>query len=143
VQIATRLRAASVLTLLIAVGHSLGGLKKWSPMGPNAVLDAMGSTRFQAMGVSRSYLDFYTGFGWSLSAAMLAQAVLLWQLASLARTHGHAVRPMIMVFALLALANAVISWRLILPLPAALSALLLLILVWACASRPASHGIER
>jgi hypothetical protein len=137
------LRAASILSLLIAAGHSLGGLKKWSPMGANEVLNAMGSVRFQAMGVSRSYLDFYLGFGWSLSVAMLMQAALLWQLASLARTNGPQVRAMIVVFALAALATAVISWRMILPLPAVLSALLLLLLVWARISCPARHGIER
>ncbi len=136
------LRVASILSLLIAVGHSLGGLRKWSPMGANEVLNAMGSVRFQAMGVSRSYLDFYMGFGWSLSVAMLMQAVLLWQVASLARSNGPQLRPMIMVFTLTALATALISWRLILPLPAVLSALLLLILTWAYVSCPARHGIE-
>lgn len=27
------LRIASVISLIFAVGHSLGGLRKWSPMG--------------------------------------------------------------------------------------------------------------
>ena len=35
------LRIASIISLLFATGHTLGGLKKWSPMGDNEVLRAM------------------------------------------------------------------------------------------------------
>jgi hypothetical protein len=65
-------RIASVVSLLFAVGHSMGGLQRWSPMGDTAVLKAMTEVRFDTMGVSRSYLDFYMGFGWPLSAYMAA-----------------------------------------------------------------------
>jgi ABC-type polysaccharide/polyol phosphate export permease len=64
-------------------------------MGENEVLKAMETVRFDTMGVNRSYLDFYLGFGWSLSVAMLLQSVLLWQLASLARSNAAEVRPMV------------------------------------------------
>jgi hypothetical protein len=40
--------------------------------------------RFDAMGTSRSYLEFYLGFGYVISVLQLAQAVLLWQLAGAA-----------------------------------------------------------
>ena len=71
------LRISSVIALLFAAGHTLGGLKHWSPMGENPVLKAMRETRFETMGVSRSYLDFYMGFGYSLSVLELMLAVLL------------------------------------------------------------------
>ena len=32
------LRIASVVSLLFTLGHSLGGLQKWSPMGENGVI---------------------------------------------------------------------------------------------------------
>ena len=35
------LRMASVVSLLVAAGHTMGGLKKWSPMGNNEVLFAL------------------------------------------------------------------------------------------------------
>jgi hypothetical protein len=57
--------------------------------------------------------------------------VLLWQMASLARTNAADVRPMIAVFALATLASGVIAWRLIFPLPALFSAALLIALVGA------------
>jgi hypothetical protein len=54
------------------------------------VLKAMREARFDTMGVSRSYLDFYLGFGYSLSVAELMLGVLLWQLAERARQHAPA-----------------------------------------------------
>jgi hypothetical protein len=125
------LRIASVISLLFTAGHTLGGLKKWSPMGDNEVLKAMTTVRFEAMGVSRSYLDFFMGFGWSISVAMLMQTVLLWQMASLAHTNAAQVRPMIAVITLATLASGVIAWRLIFPIPALFSGVLLVVLVAA------------
>jgi len=127
------LRIASIISLLFTAGHTLGGLKKWSPMGDNEVLRAMKGVRFETMGANRSYLDFFMGFGWSISVAMLMQTVLLWQMASLARTDPAHVRPMIAVFALATLATGVIAWRFIFPVPAIFSGVLLLALVAAYA----------
>ena len=128
---AVLLRISAVISLLFAIGHSLGGMKRWSPMGENDVLKAMETVRFDTMGVNRSYLDFFLGFGWSLSVAMLLQSVLLWQLASLARSDAAQVRPMIAAFALATLAGGVIAWLFIFPLPALFSATLLIVLVAA------------
>jgi hypothetical protein len=118
------LRIASVVSLLFTLGHSMGGLKKWSPMGDNDVLKAMTSVHFDMMGVSRSYLDFFLGLGWSISVLMLMQTVLLWQLGSLARTRRAEVRPLIAVIALATLGTGIIAWRFILPVPALFSAVL-------------------
>jgi hypothetical protein len=125
------LRISAVISLLFAIGHSFGGLKRWSPMGDNDVLKAMESVRFDTMGVNRSYLDFFLGFGWSLSIAMLLQSALLWQLAALARSDAALVRPMIAAFAFATLASGVIAWRFIFPVPALFSAALLIVLIAA------------
>jgi hypothetical protein len=125
------LRISAVISLLFAIGHSLGGLKRWSPMGENDVLKAMETVRFDTMGVNRSYLDFFMGFGWSLTVAMLLQSVLLWQLASLARSDAVQVRPMIAAFALATLAGGAIAWHFIFPVPALFSVALLIVLVAA------------
>jgi hypothetical protein len=116
---AVLLRVAAGISLLFTAGHSAGGLKLWSPMGPNSVLKAMTDTNFQTMGVSRSYLDFYMGFGWSIAIAGLLQTVLLWQMANLVSANASvAVKPMIAAFALSTLASAFVAWRYIFPLPA-------------------------
>src|SRR5215469_9648210 len=103
------LRIASVISLLFTAGHSLGGLKKWSPMGDNDVLKAMTAVRFKTMGVNRSYLDFFMGFGWSLGVVMLLPTLLLWHVASLGITAVAQVRTMMLVFPLATLATRVIA----------------------------------
>jgi hypothetical protein len=127
------LRIASVISLVFTAGHTLGGLRKWSPMGENEVLKFMTAVRFDTMGANRSYLDFFMGFGWSLSIAMLLQTVLLWQLSSLARADPVRVRPMIAVFVLATLASGVIAWRFIFPIPALFSSALVIVLAAAYA----------
>jgi hypothetical protein len=125
------LRTASVISLIFTLGHTAGGLRKWSPMGDNEVLRAMTAVRFDTMGANRSYLDFYMGFGWSIAVAMVMQTVLLWQMASLARTDPVSVRPMIAVIALATVASGVIAWRFIFPVPALFSSALVIALAAA------------
>jgi hypothetical protein len=120
------LRIASVISLLFTLGHSLGGLKKWSPMGDNEILRTMTTVRFDTMGANRSYLDFYMGFGWALTVAMVMQTVLLWQMASLARTDPASVRPMIALIALATVAGGIIAWRFLFPIPALFSTALVI-----------------
>jgi hypothetical protein len=125
------LRIASGISVLFAAGHTLGGRKEWSPMGETDVLKAMRTVRFDVMGVSRTYLDFYLGFGFCLSVFLLLQAILLWQLAALVKVAPLQVRGMVASFAVASLAAGVISWKFILPVPAVFSAVLTVCLVWA------------
>src|SRR6266850_7272773 len=57
------LRIASVISLVFTAGHTLGGRRSWSFSGEAEVLNAMRTFRFQAFGVSWTYMDFYRGFG--------------------------------------------------------------------------------
>jgi hypothetical protein len=128
------LRIASIVMFLFAAGHSLGGKDSWSPAGETDVLRAMRSVSFHVAGVSRTYLDFYTGFGWTLSIFLLLQAVLLWQIAAMATADPRRVRPMIVSFLVATIAAAVVSWRLILPVPViffAIIAVCLAAALWA------------
>ena len=111
------LRIASVITLLLAVGHTAGGLSFWSPAGDTEVLRAMRSFHFDAAGVSRTYLDFYLGFGFITGIYLLAQAVALWQLASMAKADPIRVRPLVGSFLLASVVSAFLSWRFIFVLP--------------------------
>jgi hypothetical protein len=120
------LRVASILSLLFAGGHTLGGLQSWSPAGETEVLQAMRSFRFDAEGASRTYLDFYLGFGWILSVYLLLQAVVLWQLGTLARVEPARVRPLVAVFLLAQVASGVLAWKLIFAIPVVFSALIAL-----------------
>ena len=139
---ATRwLRISSILAFLFAAGHTLGGRKYWSPMSDNPVLQAMKSVHFDIRGVDRSYLDFYLGFGYSISIFQAMVAVLLWQLATLARTNAADARQMTAVIALATALCGVIAYVFILPLAAIFSSALFgsLTVAYIVAARTASR----
>jgi hypothetical protein len=127
------LRISSIISLLFAIGHTLGGLKYWSPMGDNPVLQAMRTVHFNALGVNRSYFDFYMGFGYSISVSQVMLTILLWQFSTLARTDSLRVRPMIIVVALAIAVGGLVAWRFIFPVPALFSLALVATLIMAFA----------
>jgi hypothetical protein len=110
-------RTASVLSLLFAVGHTLGGRMAWSPVGETDVLSAMRTFRFDAEGVSRTYLDFYVGFGLVLSVYLVLQAVLLWQVGGLATVDRSQARPFIVTWLIGGVAATILTWTFIMPVP--------------------------
>jgi hypothetical protein len=125
------LRIAAVISLLFALGHTLGSFKYWSPMGDNPVLQTMRQTHFEVMGVSRTYFDFYMAFGYCLSVAGFMQSILLWQLAGLVTTEPARVRAMIAVITAAVVVSGIISWLMIVPVPAYFSLALVVPLVVA------------
>ena len=93
----TYLRTAAVICVFYGGGHTAG--VPWTPaLGPHEqpVIDAMKAVHFDAMGSSRSYWDFYVGFGLSLGLLVLVLAVLLWQCANLARSDTRKLRPLLL-----------------------------------------------
>ena len=86
--------------------------------GETEVLKAMKSFRFDAEGVTRTYFDFYLGFGLILSVYLFLQAVLLWQLAALAKTETLRLRPLIVSFFMASVVSAGLSWKFIFAVPA-------------------------
>ena len=126
------LRLGAIISLFFAMGHTLGGLKSsWSPIGENDVLAAMRTFHFDFAGVSRTYLELYRGFGFLLTVYLLLQAVLLWQLASIARTDRRLARPMVWSFFLASIAIGVLTWVFIFPTPVYFDAALTACLGWA------------
>ena len=116
------LRIAAVITLLYFVGHTSG--TPWTPAaGPleAPILEAMKVHRFEALGSSRTYWDFYYGFGWAISGFLLLQAVVLWQLAGLARTGPSTLRPVIAAFFASFALNAFVAWKFFFAVPAAMA----------------------
>jgi hypothetical protein len=84
------LRVAAGLAALYAAGHTLG--HPWTAphdLMAQGVTVAMQGVHFDAAGNSRSYWDFYQGFGFAISVLLALQAVLLWQLATQAGTGRH------------------------------------------------------
>jgi hypothetical protein len=120
-------RIASVLLLLFAVGHTLGFRKINPKWGIESLIDSMRSIRFDAQGSSRTYWDFYVGFGFFVTVFLLFAAVLAWQLGglspdALALMHGTA-----WALAICFLGVTILSWRYFFIAPLVFS-----ILVTAC-----------
>ena len=74
-------RIAAILILLFDLGHSAGF--PWSDPKWGVDLGPMRSSHFAVLGFSRTYWDFYLGFGLQISAFLLLAAILAWQLGSL------------------------------------------------------------
>ena len=79
----TLYRAAAVLLVLFAVGHTLGFREADPAWGIDAVLRSMQSTHFTIQGFTRTYWDFFVGAGFTVGVLYLFAAVLAWQLGSL------------------------------------------------------------
>jgi hypothetical protein len=127
---------ASIITLVFAAGHTLGGWQSWSPPGESEVFRAMRSFRFDADGVSRTYWDFYIGFGLMISVSLLAQAVVLWQLAGVSKKDAALVWPIVGVLFASAVATAALAWRFFFTVPLVMALTLALSLGTALAAAP-------
>lgn len=92
------LRAASVLTLIHAILHTVGGVFGEPMPGVAAmVAKTMQDNRFPVLGVTRSYSDFYFGMGVGITISLTVEAALLWQLGALAKSDAARLRPFIAV----------------------------------------------
>ena len=89
------LRIASVLTLLHAILHTIGGVFGKPDPGPQqTAVDAMKANTFPLMGSVRSYWAFFHGMGLAVTIFLLALAVLLWQLSLFAKAGSCRLTPL-------------------------------------------------
>ena len=74
------LRIAAFLMLLHAVGHTFGhsGWKKATDAAKQEVISKMTDQKFPFMGSKRSMGEFYDGYGYACTLALLLIAYLLW-----------------------------------------------------------------
>ena len=104
------LRAASLLTLLHAVLHTIGGVFSKPDPGPQqAAVAAMKANQFLLMGMTRSYWHFYMGMGLAVTISLTMAAIVFWQLSSLAKTDSYRLRPIYATFLVAFVALAVNS----------------------------------
>jgi hypothetical protein len=105
------LRIASILTLIHSILHTVGGVFG-KPPSPAAmtVLAMMRGYRFPVFGVTRSYADFYRGMGLCVTIFLTLEALVFWQLASLAKSDAARLRPIMAAFLIGYLALAVNSY---------------------------------
>ena len=105
------LRLASVLTLIHSVLHTIGGVFGKADPGPGAVAEqAMKVNQFLWMGHMRSYFGFYRGMGLGITIFLTAEAIVFWQLATLAKNDAVRLRPILATFMVAYLVFAVNSY---------------------------------
>jgi hypothetical protein len=76
-------RIASVLLLIFAALHTFGFRQVDASWGVDSMIGSMRSIHFDIMGTSRTYWDFFVGFGFLFSVFLVFTAVLTWQLGRL------------------------------------------------------------
>lgn len=124
-------RIAAVLILLFAVGHTVGFLQSDPEWKVDSLLSSMKSIHFGIQGFSRSYWDFFVGFGLFVTVFLLFAAVLAWQLGGLAMETLVRMRGIAWVFALCFVVITVLSWRYFFALPIVFSFLITVCLILA------------
>ena len=133
-------RIAAVLMLLLDAGHTSGF--PWSDPKWGVDLGPMRSTHFDILGVSRTYWDFYVGFGLFITVYLLLAVVLAWQLSGLPAETVALMRGTAWTFAVCFAAITVLSWRYLFIIPIVFSMVITLCLTAAAwlsgkqASRP-------
>ena len=137
------LRTASVLTFIHAVLHTIGGVfGKPAPGAQQAVVSVMKSTTFPIMGATRSFWDFHMGLGLAATVSLTAEAILFWQLASLAKTDDLRLRPILITFTVAYLAMSVVTWTYIFPPPSVTEILIALCLIGAIVTAKSAVPVE-
>ena len=131
-------RIASGLLLLFAIGHTLGFRQVDPSWGADSVVGALKSTPFNVQGFTRTYWDFYTGFGLFVTIFLVFAAVLAWQLGNLPQNVLRAMPVVPWALALGFMGVTFLSWRYFFVVPLAFSAVITLCLILAAwvAGRP-------
>ena len=124
-------RIAAVLILLFALGHTVGFLQHDPSWGVDSLLSSMKSIHFNLQGFSRSYWDFFVGFGFFVTVFLLFAALLAWQLGGVPVETLARMSIIAWTFALCFAVITVLSWRYFFALPLAFSFLITVCLMLA------------
>jgi hypothetical protein len=105
------LRIASILTIIHAGLHTVGGVFGAPPPAAAQVVQAMKTVFFPAMGVTRNYWEFHLGLGLAVTIFLTLESIVFWQLGTLAKTNAKQLRPVLATFLVGYFALAVNSWE--------------------------------
>ena len=107
------LRVAAAVALLLWIAHTALFLRARPTHGPEevAVVQTMRAHRFDFAGASRSYWDFYFGYGLLAAVVVLVEAVLFWQLAGAPDVARPLVRSVVALFLAYNVGHALVAAR--------------------------------
>jgi hypothetical protein len=127
----TLYRIAAVVILLFDIGHTIGFLQHDPSWGVDSLLASMKSTHFNIQGFTRSYWEFFVGFGLFVTVFLLFAAVVSWQLGSLPAETLARLRGIRWSLAVCFVALTFLSFRYFFFLPLVFSALIAVCLIVA------------
>ena len=127
----TLYRIAAVVILLFDIGHTIGFLQHDPSWGVDSLLASMKATHFDIQGFSRSYWEFFVGFGLFVTVFLLFAAVVSWQLGSLPAETLARLRGIRWALAVCFVALTFLSFRYFFFLPLVFSALIAVCLIVA------------
>ncbi len=107
------LRVAAILGVIQYAAHAWLFLAATPKHGHEEVelLQAMKSRRWRFGGFTRSYWDFYFGYGLMAILWGVIEMVLSWQLPGLVGTHSASVAPLIAAFLVANIGHAILTLR--------------------------------
>lgn len=130
-------RIASGLLVLFGLGHQLGFRRVDPRWGVDSVIGTLKATRFQVQGMTRTYWDFFSGFGFFVTVLLFFAAVLAWQLGGLPADTLRSLGLVTWAFALTFVVITLLTWRYFFIAPlvfSSLVALCLLLAAWSAAT---------
>jgi hypothetical protein len=137
------LRATAIVAFVQFCAHTARFVSYVPKHGPDevGVVAVMKSHYFSFSGAARSYWDFYFGYGLMAAFNCLIEAVLLWQLAGIAKSSPARVRPVAGLFLLANVGYAILVLTYFFPLPAYFDMAIATLLGWVLFT--ASRGNEQ
>jgi hypothetical protein len=138
------LRIASILTFIHAVLHTVGGVFGTTPPGPATVaVEAMKSNQFVALGVTRTFWQYYHGMGLAVSIFLFIESIVFWQLGSIAKGAATQLRPVFASFLVAYLAMAINSYLYFFAAPVVVESMIAACMLWAMvAAKPGTAAIR-
>jgi hypothetical protein len=124
-------RAAAVLLLLFAVGHTADAFQTDPAWKIDELVASMQSIHFDVLGSNRTYWDFFLAQGLTVGVFLAFSAVLAWQLGGLPAESLARLRLARWAFAVCFAAVTVVSVMYLFAIPIAFSALITLCLIAA------------
>lgn len=124
-------RIASVLLVLFGLGHQVGFRQIDPRWGVDSTIAALKATPFRVQGMTRTYWDFFSGFGFFVTVLLFFAAILAFQLGGLPKETLRSLRLVTWTFALAFVAITLLTWRYFFIAPLVFSSLVTLCLVLA------------
>ena len=129
-------RIASVVLVLFGLGHQFGFRHVDPRWGVDSVIGTLKATQFHVQGMTRTYWDFFSGFGFFVTVLLFFAAILAWELGGLSKETLRSLGLVRWAFAVAFVVITLLTWRYFFIAPlvfSSLVALCLLLAAWSAA----------